>query len=153
SASELNKLKSRALKARMMRAPNADELERQYKEALDRASSPSARGQAGGPDANSEGKRVVILPQLDSRGRPLELASVTKQTGELGAGLPSLTKGLARINRRLAKKGRSAAVEEAEDAGVVALARMERATRDDAADGDRLFAKRIMRDERFNPED
>lgn len=59
SPSALNKLQAQALRAKLMGAPNADELQRQYDEAAENAYH----------GASEDTTKVEVLPTLDGRGR------------------------------------------------------------------------------------
>lgn len=61
SPSSLNKLQAKVLRARLMNAPNAEQLEQEYEEALRRAN-----GEPGEPITRT---KVEVLPTLDARGR------------------------------------------------------------------------------------
>ncbi|KAI6123470.1 CwfJ C-terminus 1-domain-containing protein-like protein [Pisolithus croceorrhizus] len=61
SPSSLNKLQAKVLRAKLMNAPNADQLEREYEEELRRAN-----GEPGEPIVRT---KVEVLPTLDARGR------------------------------------------------------------------------------------
>ncbi|KAI6121010.1 CwfJ C-terminus 2-domain-containing protein-like protein [Pisolithus croceorrhizus] len=61
SPSSLNKLQAKVLRAKLMNAPNADQLEREYEEELRRAN-----GEPGEPTVRT---KVEVLPTLDARGR------------------------------------------------------------------------------------
>jgi hypothetical protein len=56
---DLNKLQAKVLRAKLMGAPNADELEREYENAK--------RSSEG--FVNAEGKKLQVLPTLDGYGR------------------------------------------------------------------------------------
>lgn len=60
TTSELNKLQAKALRAKLMGGPDAESLQIEYEEALERAQS----GGGGEPE-----KRVEVLPTLDGMGR------------------------------------------------------------------------------------
>ena len=61
SPSSLNKLQAKVLRARLMNAPNAEQLEQEYEEALRRT-----HGEPGEPIVRT---KVEVLPTLDARGR------------------------------------------------------------------------------------
>ncbi|KAG8908410.1 hypothetical protein FRB99_006615 [Tulasnella sp. 403] len=66
SPSSLNKLQASVLRAKLMGQPNADELEKQYEEELQRA-------QSGGADES--GVRVEVVPTLDGHGRMYDIGT------------------------------------------------------------------------------
>ncbi|EIM85864.1 uncharacterized protein STEHIDRAFT_147469 [Stereum hirsutum FP-91666 SS1] len=78
SPSSLNQLQAKVLRAKLMNAPNAEALEKEYEEA--------AR-QANGVVADQDGvqTRVEVLPTLDARGRMYDVGS-GKDDGPLLAG-------------------------------------------------------------------
>ncbi|KAK7682399.1 hypothetical protein QCA50_014604 [Cerrena zonata] len=61
SPSSLNKLQAKVLRAKLMSAPNADELEKEYEAELQRAN--------GGGDDEQPATRVEVVPTLDGQGR------------------------------------------------------------------------------------
>lgn len=67
SPSSLNKLQAKVLRAKLMGAPNADELEREYEAELQRAN------EGGGDDGPAT--RVEILPALDGQGRLYDIGT------------------------------------------------------------------------------
>ncbi|ORY04588.1 hypothetical protein K493DRAFT_311293 [Basidiobolus meristosporus CBS 931.73] len=71
SQNELNKLKSQAMKARLMNMPNADELEDQYEFEKARAANSASTGSEAQKD-------VVVLPTFDSRGRMLDIGTSSR---------------------------------------------------------------------------
>jgi hypothetical protein len=64
SPSSLNKLQARVLRAKLMNAPDADKLEKQYAEEAEKAQNASNHGLS-----TKEGERVEVLPTLDGRGK------------------------------------------------------------------------------------
>lgn len=64
SPSSLNKLQARVLRAKLMGAPDADALEKEYE--IERSKPPA---QSGGVHIDADGTRVEVLPTLDGRGR------------------------------------------------------------------------------------
>ncbi|PCH40153.1 hypothetical protein WOLCODRAFT_136692 [Wolfiporia cocos MD-104 SS10] len=62
SPSSLNRLQAKVLRAKLMGAPDAEKLEREYEEEVRRAS-------GGGEDGERVQTRVEVLPTLDARGR------------------------------------------------------------------------------------
>ncbi len=62
SPSSLNKLQAKVLRAKLMGAPNAEELEKEYDEEVRKV-------QGGGDSENGVRTRVEVLPTLDMRGR------------------------------------------------------------------------------------
>ncbi|KAK9767149.1 Pre-mRNA-splicing factor cwf19 [Basidiobolus ranarum] len=75
SQNELNKLKSQAMKARLMGMANADELEDQYEYEKARAANPEI-SRSNDPVPSKE--NVVVLPTFDSRGRMLDIGSSSR---------------------------------------------------------------------------
>ncbi|KAJ1917026.1 Pre-mRNA-splicing factor cwf19 [Mycoemilia scoparia] len=141
---DLNKLKSKAMKARMMNLPNADELEREYKEAVDEAE----RGQEDQlyNDKSSSNKsnepKVIILPELDSSGVPIKLRAAAS------TGKRTIPKELEAINKRSINKAKDAEKNE-ESMDVRELARREMLSKGETEEADRAFAARIARDSKF----
>ncbi|KAI6147355.1 CwfJ C-terminus 1-domain-containing protein-like protein [Pisolithus tinctorius] len=75
SPSSLNKLQAKVLRAKLMNAPNAEQLEREYEEELRRAN-----GEPGEPVVRT---KVEVLPTLDARGKLYDVGR-----GENDATLP-----------------------------------------------------------------
>ncbi|KAF9061187.1 CwfJ C-terminus 1-domain-containing protein-like protein [Rhodocollybia butyracea] len=68
SPSSLNKLQAKVLRAKLMDAPNAEQLEREYED---------ARSLANGTSSNNV--KVEVLPTLDGRGRLYDVGSAARQ--------------------------------------------------------------------------
>ncbi|KAJ2739301.1 Pre-mRNA-splicing factor cwf19 [Coemansia sp. BCRC 34301] len=128
---DLNKLRAKVMKARLMKSPDLPELERQLAAAMDggKPLNPAPDERAG------ESGGVVVLPRVDSHGRLLKISTSSEST---------------RLNTPAqSKKERARTSEhEAESASIVQMARMERETEGDNA-MDRSLAVQIMKDAQF----
>lgn len=84
---DLNKMQAKVLRAKLMNAPNAEELEREYEDAKRRSEG----------FFNAEGKKLQILPTVDGQGRLYDVG--TGKTDESGRPPPG--------NRRKKEKVRA----------------------------------------------
>jgi hypothetical protein len=71
SPSSLNKLQAKVLRAKLVGAPNAEALEREYEEELNRANG----GYEEGGRSSGVRTKVEVLPSMDGRGRLYDVGS------------------------------------------------------------------------------
>ncbi|KAL4080953.1 CwfJ C-terminus 1-domain-containing protein-like protein [Scleroderma citrinum] len=140
SPSSLNKLQAKVLRAKLINAPNAEQLEQEYEEALRRAN-----GESGEPIIRT---KVEVLPTLDARGRMYDVG-FGKSDGEP---LPGNRKKKDKFETRDPKTGEIVRYNADDD--TITLREMLRQERFEAGIADQKnldaqFAKAVMGDSKF----
>ncbi|KAI5122459.1 hypothetical protein M0805_008770 [Coniferiporia weirii] len=104
TAEELNRLQARVLRAKLLGAPDAGKLEKEYEEEQRRASSGGYEVERGNEDEGTTRTRLEVLPTLDARGRLYDVG-----TGQDNASAPApgnrRPKGAADFETRDPKTG------------------------------------------------
>ncbi|KAF5362872.1 hypothetical protein D9758_007112 [Tetrapyrgos nigripes] len=144
SPSSLNKLQAKVLRAKLMGAPNAEELEREYEEA--------ARLANGGSESGEENVRttVEVLPTLDARGRMYDVG--TGATKDEDDKRPGNRKKKEKVETRDPKTGELVRINADDDTTTLGeMLRQERMTAGmaDQKNLDAQFARAIMGDGKF----
>ncbi|KAI6027408.1 CwfJ C-terminus 1-domain-containing protein-like protein [Pisolithus microcarpus] len=140
SPSSLNKLQAKVLRAKLMNAPNAEQMEREYEEELRRAN-----GEPGEPTVRT---KVEVLPTLDARGRLYDVGRGEKDTTPA----PGNRKKKEKFETRDPKTGEIVRYNADDD--TITLREMLRQERFEAGITDQKnldaqFAKAIMGDSKF----
>lgn len=82
SPSSLNRLQARVLKAKLMGAPDAADLEKQFDEERKRAQEAASSGGQGASDDRDSGDRVEMVPTIDAQGRLYDVGTGKNEPGQ-----------------------------------------------------------------------
>ncbi|KAG8982810.1 hypothetical protein FRB90_006539 [Tulasnella sp. 427] len=144
SPSSLNKLQAKVLRAKLMGAGNAEELEREYEEERRRAEN-------GGADEGESNVRVEMVPTIDARGRMYDIGGGAGSSKETVVG-PGNRKKKEKVETRDPKTGDIVRFNADDDTTTLGdLLRQEKmgAGMADQKDLDAELAGAIMRDGKF----
>ncbi|THU88150.1 hypothetical protein K435DRAFT_680387 [Dendrothele bispora CBS 962.96] len=146
SPSSLNKLQAKVLRAKLMGASNAEDLEREYDEAV--------RSANGGGDSEDENVRtsVEVLPTLDARGRMYDVGTGKDKDEDEDVRRPGNRKKKEKVETRDPKTGEIVRINADDDTTTLGeMLRQERmsAGMADQKNLDAQFARAIMGDGKF----
>ncbi|KAJ3081426.1 hypothetical protein HK102_002350 [Quaeritorhiza haematococci] len=149
SVSELNKLQSKVMKAKLMNLPNARELEEEYEREKRRAAEAASKPKGATTTGRGGGEEdTVVLPMIDSRGHLQDLSVLG---ADAGAGERDV-KGKKRkeADDTFDKHGNRQKYDSDDDkTDLASLVLAERASRGSGKTFDTEMAEQIMRDSAF----